>query len=293
LFLLDRSARPLEKLIELYESQVLAFYDPLRHTYFSLTQPPPGIERTETVDRAVAIHEITHALQDQRFRAGERLEKLRADWDGSMAYLALLEGEATAVMLAALAESAGVSFDVLVTSDQMVASLSSAAAANPGVPAGTPPYFVSSMKFPYLEGLPFVIDAYRKGGWKAVDALHTVPPTSTSQILHPEAYASREASSTSGSTRLVRSRQSLSLTLGEFHWRYLLGEQPATGWRSDRVEVMRTRHCRNCVLVDSMWSSEKDAGVEGSRVRLAYGRDQRSVEGAVRSRAWGAASPSP
>src|SRR5580765_8937841 len=60
-------------LLKLYESQVLAFYDPLSHTYYSLrdvaTQAKELGNEVNMAD-AVEIHELTHALQDQRFGAG-------------------------------------------------------------------------------------------------------------------------------------------------------------------------------------------------------------------------------
>jgi hypothetical protein len=44
------------------------------------------------------------------------------------------------------------------------------------------------MLFQYSEGSNFVAEAYRRGGWTAVDALYRNPPLSTHQILHPALY---------------------------------------------------------------------------------------------------------
>ena len=92
----------LGKMISLYEQQVLAYYDPQTHVYYSLDRPPAaaaGLDQTLLAD-TVEIHELTHALQDQVFDAGTRDEKLKDDTDAGMAYHALLEGEATLVMMA-------------------------------------------------------------------------------------------------------------------------------------------------------------------------------------------------
>src|SRR5258707_144764 len=62
-------------MLALYESQVLAFYDPLTHTYFAIDKLPPavaGMGESDMLRESVVIHELTHALQDQRFRAGAR-----------------------------------------------------------------------------------------------------------------------------------------------------------------------------------------------------------------------------
>src|SRR5437868_531582 len=54
-------------MLELYESQVLAFYDPLTHTYYAIDQLPTaaaGIVDNDMLRESVAIHELTHAMQD-------------------------------------------------------------------------------------------------------------------------------------------------------------------------------------------------------------------------------------
>ena len=89
-------------MLALYESQVLAFYDPLTHTYFAIDKLPSaaaGMGDSDMLRESVVIHELTHALQDQRFRAGARDLALQKDTDGGLALHALLEGEATLVML--------------------------------------------------------------------------------------------------------------------------------------------------------------------------------------------------
>src|SRR5258706_10120007 len=56
-------------MLDLYQSQVLAFYDPLTHTYYAIDQLPAaaaGMMDGEMLRESVAIHELTHALQDQR-----------------------------------------------------------------------------------------------------------------------------------------------------------------------------------------------------------------------------------
>ena len=63
-------------MLDLYQSQVLAFYDPLDHTYFAITDFRRRCralgERGPRCRQSVVVHELTHALQDQRFGAGAR-----------------------------------------------------------------------------------------------------------------------------------------------------------------------------------------------------------------------------
>src|SRR5437764_2553015 len=68
LHLVDPSTRDVQgKLIDLLDQQVLAFYDPDAHVYYSIKQPPKGLPempKDMPFDEAVAAHELTHALQD-------------------------------------------------------------------------------------------------------------------------------------------------------------------------------------------------------------------------------------
>jgi hypothetical protein len=47
----------------------------------------------------------------------------------------------------------------------------------------------------YVDGVAFVADAWRRGGWKAVDALYQDLPLSSQQIMH------RRCTSTNARTR--------------------------------------------------------------------------------------------
>ena len=72
----------IEKMLDLYESQVLAFYDPLSHTYFAIRQMPPALKNvtgSESLRQSVVVHELTHAMQDQRFEASKRDRALQQD----------------------------------------------------------------------------------------------------------------------------------------------------------------------------------------------------------------------
>src|SRR5258707_1275404 len=125
-----KSSDLIGSLLKLYESQVLAFYDPLSHTYYSLrddgTQPKAAGDEGNMAD-VVEIHELTHALQDQRFGAGTRELALMRDTDAGMAYHSLLEGEASVVMLQYALGKNGVSLDTIAKNDAAVGQMMNAA----------------------------------------------------------------------------------------------------------------------------------------------------------------------
>lgn len=296
------------KLLGLFESQILAFYDPLTHVYYSVRQPPPSGQSglsAEQFEQLVAVHELTHALQDQRFRIGEHDEKIKADWDESLAYHAVIEGEASLVMMGSLLRTAGVKLDDLVKNEAMLDTISEAAAKQQTIDPATPPYFVKSLTFPYIDGLKFVIAVYRKGGWKAMDAVYANPPRSTREILHPDEYFARTGAAAKPAaasanvpaiapvTVAAKSRLVTAEHLGEFHWAFLVGAENARGWRNDRVTVVDNEKKESTVLAETMWDDAaratafadayvaflKKNGIEaqavrdGARVKVAYGAD--------------------
>ena len=252
----------IDRMFELYDSQVLAFYDPLTHTYFAIRQLPEsvaGISDSSALRDSVVLHELVHALQDQRFGAAARDRALQHDTDGELAYHALLEGEASLLMLDYLLEKSGQSFDEAVKSDLLVGAMGSASALEKSTEAGAPPYFIESLKFPYLEGLKLVVEAYRRGGWKEIDKMHGNPPRTTREVLHPSEYFARIARAEKGAPPFDPASFPEVLTterLGEFHWRFLVGDH-AEGWVDDRVTVT----CEGNVIAETRWEDPAKAAL--------------------------------
>jgi hypothetical protein len=253
----------LPKLFSLYESQVLAFYDPQTHTYYSIKQLPQlpaeaaKLVDPKTLEETVMVHELTHAMQDQLFSLSTREKALMRDTDANMAYHAVLEGEAVLVMVAHMLQKSGVELDEVVKDDAMFGLISSAAMSEQMLDPSTPKYFAEMLKFPYLDGLKFVISAYRKGGWKALDAVHARPPHSTREILHPEDYFARVAASKPEQAFDEKTPAGAIAAehLGEFHWRFIVGADNARGWVNDRAVIYRDGR----VDVDTTWESPERA----------------------------------
>ena len=277
-------------LLDLYQQQVLAYYDPPSKTFYTVRQLPDALQSMSmggALNSGVVVHELTHALQDQYFQIGARDLALRDDVDANLALHAVLEGEASLVMLQYMIEHSGGSFDDMIKSDMLTSALSAAASAS--LPSGGPAYFTEMLKFPYIDGLKFVIDGYRRGGWKALDAIDANPPQSTREILHPSDYFDHKFKPvpfTKGSAPDEH--------LGEWHWRFLTGS--GEGWRSDRVTLARDAFCETTVLVDTQWDTPAQAQrffdaytkrlddigslgrIDGTRVRVAYGADRKLMD---------------
>ena len=213
----------LERMLELYQSQVLAFYDPQSHVYYAIDQLPAaakGAGSADMLQEAIAVHELTHALQDQRFHAGEREEKLRRDTDAELAYHSLVEGEASLVMMAWMLEKSGQTLDAAMKSPESLQWMTDATVADKFVDPATPRYFVESLKFPYFNGMKLVVEGYRRGGWAMIDKMHENPPRSTSEILHLDSYFARLEGGRAEARPAFDPREKAALTvehLGEFH----------------------------------------------------------------------------
>jgi hypothetical protein len=259
--LIDGGVDPLPRMLDLYQSQVLAFYDPQSHLYYQIIDPPKGLRLPSMAVRLVVLHELTHALQDQRFDAAKRMRTVEKDWDQQLAYQAVLEGEASFVMLAGLAETMGTSLDDLVKGGAVDEALTLTAQSNEGIAADAPRYFVDSMKFPYIDGIRLVSAAYRKGGWDGVSELDRNPPRSTAEVIHPDLYFAHQtpADIDHPSTAIKGAREIIGTTMGEYHWKFLLGQAAAGGWRGDRARVFRLRDGSTSVVIDSLWTDPEAA----------------------------------
>jgi hypothetical protein len=130
------------------------------------------------------IHELDHAVADQRLDLPVPEEIVPGREDADLAALAVVEGDAT---LAMQRYSSSLPFD------QQLGLLDpeAIAEAEAGL-AGLPYVLEQELLFPYEDGLTFVCDLYQGGGWDAVDRAYAEPPTTTAQVLFPERYSESE-----------------------------------------------------------------------------------------------------
>jgi hypothetical protein len=150
--------------------------------YNSRTGEMRIVEGAQTANRVLyemtVAHELTHALEDQRFDF--RIDELAGADDPALAYGALVEGSATALMYRYVEARFG--------AEETLGGL----AASAFVPTGDlPPFLMAQLTFPYITGETFVTRLLEVGGgrWDVVNAaLRHRPPVSTEQVMHPEKY---------------------------------------------------------------------------------------------------------
>jgi hypothetical protein len=281
-------------MVRVHTQEVGAFYDPKTDTMHLIAEPgagrKPGLLESllghkagfdKDESKATIAHELCHALDDQHFDLYAMQEAVEDDDDRSLALLALIEGEATLVMMGAAMEDWSGTETAKLPAEQLGATF------NLMMPfmrlfggdalRGAPPIVSESLLFPYLRGLVFCAHLTNAEGWSALDAAFKNPPVSTEQILHPEKYKQKPDAPTpitlaalspgEGWTELRRN------TLGELQVGVLLrrhdGRRAAAGWDGDRYAVFEGPEGRLGLVWYSTWDSDGDAQ-EFARSMAAY-----------------------
>ena len=138
--------------------------------------------------RATVVHELVHALQDQHFALGETIEQTRTT-DADNAFGALVEGDATLVMLGYTVQLAGESLAALAEHPERVLSAMSRTPEQlTGALRRAPALLREPLLFRYREGAHFCAELYRNGGWARVDEAQRKPPTSTLSVRNPRRH---------------------------------------------------------------------------------------------------------
>jgi hypothetical protein len=247
-------------LIELLTEQVAGYYEPKTQEFYL----------ADWIDldgqQPVMAHELTHALQDQHFNLLRFSKWPKGDSDAELAAHALVEGDATLVM----------TFYVMRDLKRVAAMMKSANAegASSEKIERAPRAIRESLLFPYKQGMDFVSQVYRRGGWPLISEAYKALPQSSEQILHPEKYFAREApvkvdvpelAELLGKnwTRLdydVNGEWSYFQILDEYLRAEKESQKAAAGWGGDRFALYENRTTRNVLLAQlTAWDTATDA----------------------------------
>ena len=248
-------------LLEVQTEQVAGFYDTDTKQLVvggDANDPSP-------LDRVLLAHEYTHALTDQHFDL-TRLDVLndqRKD-DEALAYLALVEGDATLMMTSYAQE--------FLTPTELQEFFAESGRAPTESLDRAPDIIRRSLLFPYEFGVTFARALVDSGGTAALDAAYKDPPTSTEQILHVTKYTGRRDAPTAvtmPSLAGVLGRGWKNLEgggIGEFDVRLLVdqymtrgdAETAAEGWDGGRFAGAESAS-GVLVAMSTVWDSESEA----------------------------------
>lgn len=208
-----------ESTINLLTEQAAAFYDYDAKKLFLLDTSSQEEELT------TLAHELAHALADQYFHLGKFMDDKSLTDDQNLARTAVVEGEASWLMLAYDLKQAGHS---PVPDRALLKSIGESDAASMSdypVLKSSPLYIRRSLLFPYSEGTLFFDAVYRKMGKEAFRYVFTNPPSDTAQIMHPDRYFAHVQAVEPELPRLGLKHQKKEITggdLGEFDHEVLL-----------------------------------------------------------------------
>jgi hypothetical protein len=241
------------------EENVVGFYDerPAKRRLFVVSA-----DKTLTpMTQMVIVHELRHALQDQYIGVYDKLDPAHGDFDDRrMAFLSLLEGDATFVMERFLTRKLPEG-NALAAAGEGSSLFGMGAMAAAAVP-NAPPVIRDQLIVPYFAGRDFVAALFREGGWARVRQAWERPPVSSEQVLHPEKFLRGEnpvgvplPPAPSGG-RVLRSG-----VLGEALLRTWLGdggEAAAAGWGGDAFQVLDVRG-KTLLTWRALWDGPADA----------------------------------
>jgi hypothetical protein len=170
----------IEEYLDLTDKDMLGYYEHDRKTFVLLSHV--SADEAETV----MAHELTHALEDQHYDLEAMARQAGGDDDHATAIRAVVEGSATAVMIAYFSRSG--------REDKARDAIQKGEAQRARRLRAAPSFTQRSLMLPYLLGFSFLL---RGEPWKwhldgmrleDIATAYAHPPRSTRQILHPEQY---------------------------------------------------------------------------------------------------------
>jgi hypothetical protein len=249
--------------IELLTEQAAAFYDYRQKKLFISDWA------TANMRDAALIHELAHALADQNFSIQKYNAKAAESNEMSMAREAVVEGQASWLMLEVDARRGGKSLkDPDVAKERLDTNMNSDDAGYP-VFNKAPLYLRKTMIFPYEDGQKFQHAVFLRDGPTAFAGVFQNAPVSTAQIIHPDRYFAKKTPANPELPKPEKdSRAFVTGTLGELEVGILLEQylgtdeardlSPKLGGANYRVDETKRSH--NMTLVCAIeWSEDAAA----------------------------------
>jgi len=265
-----------KSLLDVLEEQAGGFYDPGTKSFYLLDDMPKDMTALLTA------HEMTHALEDQRYDIDGRIAKVLDDDDASFALSAVVEGSAT------IAAAVYVTHQLAAgTLDQERISAMNEAVQTERLNA-MPDLLKRQLLGPYVLGMTFLARGDAAGLSRGfpksdVDAAWAHPPRSSEQILHPDKYWNPGRRDDPKRVTIANPRSRLgkdwmlagSGVLGELTLGGLVGvaapdtatlatgggtwtNAAASGWGGDRFELWSDGK-DDVVLLLTQWDTVRDA----------------------------------
>jgi len=168
--------------VDLLTEQAAAFYDYHKKRMF-ITDWTPSATREPAL-----VHELGHALADQNVNLEKFIKQGQKSDDGSLARLAVMEGQASWLMAEYVARKVGQS---LANSSELLETMAHTVESGANefpVFQSEPLYLRVTLVFPYSQGMLFQNAVYQRMKQQSFEEVFKHPPVSTQQIIHPDTY---------------------------------------------------------------------------------------------------------
>jgi len=254
-------------LSEIYLSQIAGYYDVKAKHYVMADWLPKMLQP------AISVHELTHALQDQHFNLDKFTDQKTGSTDSILARAALVEGDATAVMVDYTAMLAGGQKLATLKSTEkfLLQNLFFGGLSMGAIKAPESLKFI--LTFPYSSGFRFAHALMGRNGYQSLTEAFKFPPQSTEQILHPRSKYPFEAPTIvepftehlpEGSKEIFRDSLGefvTSLVVTAFNQDRGKAANAAAGWGGDTI-VLYERSLPDkgdTVVWNTVWDTKNDA----------------------------------
>ena len=257
--------------VKLLREQVAGYYEPKTKEFYLAAWLPLAEQKK------VMAHELVHALQDQHFDLRRFENWPKGDSDAELAAHALVEGEATLVMILYDFDQQGMhNIDVSKLpplSERPGDSDSETVDPNYPVLSGAPRVLRENLEFPYVYGAGFAQAVLQSANWVGLNQAYKTLPASTEQIMHPAKYLAHEAPVKIAVPDLAAEfgagwKQADADVNGEFGYFVILSEflpkfvarTAAQGWGGDRYALYENAARGTSALVHyTTWDTPGDA----------------------------------
>jgi hypothetical protein len=225
-----------------------------------------GVDVAGQLFDITAVHELTHAIDDQHYDIEthmERLENADSD-DAALAYQCVCEGDANRIMIDYVGS-------IGLDKSMLEGMTGSSIRAMEGM-MGYDPFVERLSIAPYFLGETFVNYVYNNRGADGLVDIFTNPPSSMEQVIHPERYELvPDLPSTVANPDLSKALPGWKLdaksTMGEFVISFMfetklgatLAEQVADGWDGDRITTWRAPNGDVAGAWVTVWDDETQA----------------------------------
>ena len=256
--------------VQLLREQVAGYYEPKTKEFYLAAWLPVSDQKR------VIAHELVHALQDQHFDLRRFENWPKGDSDAELAAHALVEGEATLVMIEYDFDERGAKVDLSklgLLADSLIEQDSDTDPKAYPVLANAPRVLKENLQFPYLYGAAFAGALLKGRSWQTLDLAYKYLPTSSEQIMHPERFLNRDnpvkidLADLSGVLGREWKKTDRDVN-GEFGYLVALAEfiptriarAAAAGWGGDAYALYENKGSDSTLLVQyTTWDSENDA----------------------------------